>query len=131
MSYKTVLWNTLMMAVKHVLGPKRAVTPPGSPAARGLMNTAGRRVPLLAREPFPVELVTVEKLNEILRFIKLEHGEPQQNRIERLEQGLADTKQDLSEIKLLLMDVVTNVKQQKALADVPASSAVTPDGPPS
>ncbi|CAE8723714.1 unnamed protein product [Polarella glacialis] len=31
MSYKTVLWNSLMMAFKHLLGPKRAVTPPSSP----------------------------------------------------------------------------------------------------
>jgi len=121
MSYKTVLWNTLMMAVKHVLGPKRAVTPPGSPAARGLMNTAGRRVPLLAREPFPVELVTVEKLNEILSYVKLEHADTHKKRIDKLEDGLSEATQEIREMKFLLIEIASAVNKQ---APITAANAL-------
>ncbi|CAE7355066.1 PNC1 [Symbiodinium natans] len=47
MSYKTVLWNSLMMAFKHLLGPKRAMTPPEHPLEsqfRGGFTKMGFRV---------------------------------------------------------------------------------------
>jgi len=111
MSYKTVLWNTLMMAVKHLLGPKRALTPPGSPALSPA-PFSGPRVPLLAREPFPVELVTVEKLNEILSYLKLEHADTHRKRIDKLEEGLVEATQEIREVKFLLMDIASAVGKQ-------------------
>lgn len=107
MSYKTVLWNTLMMAVKHVLGPKRAITPPGSP-------TPVTRVPLLAREPFPAELVTTEKLNEILSYLKVVHGDEQHQRIAAVEDGLSEVRSEIREVKMLLRDLVVAARQQPA-----------------
>merc|ERR1712061_684647 len=60
MSFKTVLWNSLMMAFKHVLGPNRAITPIASPPRTPLGLERLPMMPLMAREPFPVELLTAE-----------------------------------------------------------------------
>jgi len=109
MLFKTVLWNTMMMAFKHLLGPKRPMTPPASPALTSCLS-AVRRVPLLGREPFPVEMMTVEKLNEILRFLKLEQADSHNERIDRLEGGLTQATQEIREVKLLLMEAL-NVKR--------------------
>jgi len=108
MLYKTVLWNTLMMAFKHLLGPKRAVTPPASPAAGSRLSVW--RVPLLGREPFPVEMLTVEKLNEILRFLKLQQADSHNQRIDKLEEGLAEATHGIREVKLLLMEALGHKK---------------------
>lgn len=121
MSYKTVLWNALMMAVKHLLAPKQvvAISPPGSPVPKAAY--AGPRVPLLAREPFPVELVTMEKLNEIASYLKMEYAnaDSQRNRIDKLENGLTEVTQEIREVKFLLMDLVSASKKQ----DAPSSQA--------
>lgn len=105
MLFKTVLWNTLMMAFKHLLGPKRAVTPPGSPFRETALSCV-RRVPLLGREPFPVEMITVDKLNEILRFLKLEQADSHNERIDRLEEGLTEATREMREVKLLLVEAL-------------------------
>merc|ERR1712139_685689 len=107
MSYKTVLWNTLVMAVKHLLGPSRAMTPPASPCPGRQANPM--RVPLMAREPFPAELLTTEKLNEIMSSLKLEHVNAQQRRLDKLEDGLHEVRQEIREVKYLLMDFVSSV----------------------
>jgi hypothetical protein len=117
MSYKTVLWNSFMMAVKHVLDPKTSftpqVTPPRTPDRT---SSPWRRMPLMAREPFPVELVTVEKLNEILSYLHMNQdgsNEQNQRRLDDLEVGLRKTKeglevatQEIREVKSLLLDLV-------------------------
>jgi len=105
MTYKTVLWNIIMMAFKHVLGPKRAVTPPASPAHGPLANL--RQVPSMAREPFPAELLTVEKLHEVLQYLKLEQATSNNQRIENLEEDLREAAQDIREVKLLLMEALS------------------------
>lgn len=116
MSYKTVLWNALMMAVKHLLAPKQvvAISPPGTPVPKAAY--AGLRVPLLAREPFPVELVTMDKLNEIASYLKMEYAnaDSQRNRIDKLENGLTEVTQEIREVKFLLMDLVAASKKQNA-----------------
>jgi len=106
MSYKTVLWNSLMMAVKHALGPKRAATPPGSPVVKSAAAERLARMPFLAREPFPVEMVTVEKLNEILSHLKMKDSASNQKRIDDLEAGLKGATQELREVKGLLKELV-------------------------
>jgi hypothetical protein len=111
MSYKTVLWNSLMMAVKHVLTPKRAPTPPGSPAPPPLSLSGLSRMPLMAREPFPVELVTVEKLNEILIHLKMKEHSSNQSRIVELEDGLKTATSEIREVKSLLRELVATTEQ--------------------
>lgn len=107
MSYKTVLWNTVMMAVKHLLAPSRAITPPGSPAPTVPKSL---RVPMLAREPFPVELFTEEKLNEILHYVKLNNSSEQEKRMSKLEEGLKDSKTEMQEVKQLLKEIASSIR---------------------
>lgn len=99
MSYKTILWNSIMMACKHMLQPRRALTPPGSPRTL-------QRLPLMAREPFPVELLTVEKLDEILGYLKMEPWSGDSRRLDMVEQRLDETKREIREIRHLLEQLV-------------------------
>lgn len=101
MSYKTVLWNSLMMAFKHLLGPKRAMTPPASPRAQSF-----RRMPLMAREPFPVELLTAEKLDEILGYLQVDRSVVVSKRLESLEKRLDETVGEIGEVKTLVKEML-------------------------
>merc|ERR1712050_502912 len=105
MSYKTVLWNSMMMSFKHVLGPARMKTPPATPPSlppRGPLS-----MPLMAREPFPVDLITNEKLDEILNYLRAtRHPSPRQDRQEVLEGRMIELSNEMNEIKGLLNHLV-------------------------
>jgi hypothetical protein len=106
MSYKTILWNSLMMFFKHALGPKRLVTPPGTPPAELAAMTLLRNVPpmaVMAREPFPAEM-TVEKLDEILGHLRTER--PEDKRVHKLENRLEEVNEDIKEMRKLLVALV-------------------------
>merc|ERR1719387_47012 len=103
MSYKTVLWNSLMMFFKHLLGPKRSVTPPASPVLKSLAPMA-----LMAREPFPVDL-TIDKLDEILEFLKAERSGMRASRVERLEARVDGVSDDVKEMRRLLAVLASNL----------------------
>ncbi|CAK9046232.1 unnamed protein product [Durusdinium trenchii] len=98
MSYKTILWNTLMMMFKHLLGPKRPMTPPDSPRP-GLLQ----QVPHMAREPFPAEY-TQEKLDEILDYLR--RGGSSGKKVEALENRLEEVSGELREVRKLLSQLV-------------------------
>eukprot|EP00747_Dinoflagellata_sp_TGD_P163876 gnl/TRDRNA2_/TRDRNA2_183065_c0_seq1.p1 gnl/TRDRNA2_/TRDRNA2_183065_c0~~gnl/TRDRNA2_/TRDRNA2_183065_c0_seq1.p1 ORF type:complete len:447 (-),score=95.50 gnl/TRDRNA2_/TRDRNA2_183065_c0_seq1:88-1428(-) len=107
MSYKTVLWNSLMMFFKHLLGPKRSVTPPASPVLKSLTPMA-----LMAREPFPVDL-TIDKLDEILEFLKAERSGMRASRVERLEARVDSVSDDVKEMRRLLAVLASNLQGEK------------------
>merc|ERR1712110_1172341 len=81
MSYKTLLWNSLMMVFKDLLGPKRMITPPATPL--GAVVARATMMPVMAREPFPAELLTSAKLDEILSYMK--HGKDGQSTSKKVE----------------------------------------------
>ncbi|CAJ1327005.1 unnamed protein product [Effrenium voratum] len=97
MSYKTILWNSLMMVFKHLLGPKRAKTPPESPKA------FLQHMPHMAREPFPAEY-TQEKLDEILDYLRRVGGSGK--KVEALEHRLDEVSGELREMRKLLVELV-------------------------
>jgi hypothetical protein len=104
MSYKTVLWNGLMQAFKTMLGPPRAITPPGSPFPKTTLPM------VMGREAFPSELVTTEKLNEILAYLKIEHEKKAgDRRVRKLEHQLDATMSEITEVKLLLSALVQKI----------------------
>jgi len=102
LSYKTVLWNSLMMGFKHILVPSRAVTPPATPTLQSLQPL----MPLMAREPFPVEVLTVEKLDEILHCLRMGPDLPTQRRIEKLEDRLDEATCEIREVRILMAQLV-------------------------
>mmetsp|Transcript_70374 Transcript_70374/g.111631 ORF Transcript_70374/g.111631 Transcript_70374/m.111631 type:complete len:80 (+) Transcript_70374:2-241(+) len=75
-------------------------------------------MPLMAREPFPVELLTVEKLNEILSYLHMNGSNEQtERRLDDLEavqrrtkEGLDEVKGEIREVKCLLMQLVAEKK---------------------
>lgn len=103
MSFKCVLWNALMMAFKKVLEPKRVVTPavtPGTPRADSV-------VPLFAREAFPAELGTSEKIHELLHLMRLQYeSEVSIAKVEALEARLTDLSEDLRRTNKMLYALV-------------------------
>eukprot|EP00933_Yihiella_yeosuensis_P046765 TRINITY_DN42377_c0_g1_i1.p1 TRINITY_DN42377_c0_g1~~TRINITY_DN42377_c0_g1_i1.p1 ORF type:complete len:395 (+),score=67.03 TRINITY_DN42377_c0_g1_i1:61-1185(+) len=110
MSYKTVLWNSLMMAIKHVLGPDRAKTPPASPTQQARQTIT---LPIFGREPFPVELLTKEKIHEI--YDSLRHRMHHDERIQSLERKLDSTVSEIKEVKHLLQALAVKVREQHHL----------------
>eukprot|EP00927_Polykrikos_kofoidii_P010926 TRINITY_DN14611_c0_g1_i1.p1 TRINITY_DN14611_c0_g1~~TRINITY_DN14611_c0_g1_i1.p1 ORF type:complete len:419 (-),score=50.03 TRINITY_DN14611_c0_g1_i1:234-1490(-) len=99
MSYKTVAWNSIMMIFKHLLSPRNEVTPPSSPCLRA------SSFPLMGREPFPIELLTADKLDEILQTLRLQNVDVNGKRIGRLEERLETVSDEIREIKHMLMTV--------------------------
>jgi len=109
MSYKTILWNSLMMAFKHMLGPRKELTPPASPMPAPRLPLV--RMPLMAREPFPAELLTAEKLDEILRYVRgsgaeVGNVEAHSRRLSTLESRVEEATGDIREVKSLLQQLV-------------------------
>jgi len=105
MSYKTVLWNSMMMIFKHLLGPKRIITPPATPLG---MAAKLAPLPLMAREPFPTELLTSAKLDEILNYLKGKEGRPNNRKVDVLENRVEALSSEVTEIKLMLRQLVQN-----------------------
>jgi len=105
MSYKTVCWNVVMMMFKHVLGPKRTITPPSTPPKLD-PATLVPPMPWMGRAPFPAELITVDKLDEILSYVKLDqsHG-----KVQKLESRMNHMTEELHEVKHLLGQLVHHV----------------------
>ncbi|CAK0849200.1 unnamed protein product, partial [Prorocentrum cordatum] len=102
MSYKTILWNSLMMAFKEL-------TPPASPMPAPRLPLV--RMPLMAREPFPAELLTAEKLDEILRYVRgsgaeVGNVEAHSRRLSTLESRVEEATGDIREVKSLLQQLV-------------------------
>lgn len=98
MSYKTVLWNSLMMIFKHILGPKRAMTPPASPRLESIKN-----MPLMAREPFPVEYLSQEKLDEILAYL---HRGSSNKKLDVLEHRVDEATGEIREVRKMLAELL-------------------------
>jgi len=98
MSYKTILWNSLMMIFKHLLGPKRAMTPPDSP------KPLVQHMPHMAREPFPAEY-TQEKLDEILDYLRGVGSSGK--KVEALENRLDEVSGELREVRKLLSELLS------------------------
>lgn len=106
MSYKTILWNSLMMIFKHLLGPKRAMTPPDSP------KSLVQHMPHMAREPFPAEY-TQEKLDEILDYLRRVGSSGK--RVEALEKRLDEVSVELREVRKLLSELVSRSADVRVL----------------
>lgn len=96
MSYKTVLWNSIMMTFKNML-QNREATPPATP----LYTTAF--LPTMGRELFPYDMLTEEKIDQILTHLRLQGSSRQ---IDKMEKRLAHVTDDVREIKALLREVV-------------------------
>merc|ERR1719188_501724 len=125
MSYKTILWNSLMMAFKHSLGPRKELTPPTSPAQPTRLPMV--RMPLMAREPFPAELLTAEKLDEILHYVRgstTEVARANQDRLDTLESRVEEATCDIREVKNLLQQLVVASKGDAS----PSRSDASPNG---
>merc|ERR1711920_393419 len=60
-------------------------------------------LPLMAREPFPVDLITVEKLDQILGFLKRDASRA---RVRAIEGRLNEVQRDMRDIKSLLVELV-------------------------
>jgi len=119
MSFKTVLWNSLMMAFKHLLAPMRQQTPPSSPP-RSPQQRAAPMMPFMAREPFPVELLTVEKLNQILSY--LQHKDSSVSvteRVRKIEDRLMDLSADVRAMTGLLAQLVESTERTRTLDGKP------------
>mmetsp|Transcript_73936 Transcript_73936/g.175967 ORF Transcript_73936/g.175967 Transcript_73936/m.175967 type:complete len:403 (-) Transcript_73936:183-1391(-) len=110
MSYKTVVWNSLMMAFRHMLGAKPAVTPPGTPPPAD-EESEKVSVSFFAREPFPLELVTNEKLDEILSHLKLQQSAVDEQRVDSIESRLGEVSSEMKEVKNLLAQLAESVKK--------------------
>jgi hypothetical protein len=108
MTYKTLLWNSIMMVFKHLLGPKRMITPPATPiGARAARLAAAVPLPLMAREPFPAELLTSAKLDEILNYLKHgKEGQTTNRKVDILESRVEELATDLKEITAMLQQLV-------------------------
>merc|ERR1712151_1485990 len=86
-----------MMTFKHLLQTREA-TPPATPQLH-----ASSLLPTMAREPFPYEMLTVEKLDAILHHLNLQGRDRQ---IEKMEQRLDLVSAEMREIKALLGIIV-------------------------
>jgi len=121
MSYKTVLWNSLMMAFKSALGPSRAITPPATPPPPALSLGP---LPLMAREPFPVDLITVEKLDQILSYLQHKHPDTiSQERVQILESQMTEVSNEMREVKALLAELVVVAKTNRPEGPPPGASS--------
>jgi len=123
MSYKTVCWNTLMMMFKHALGPKRPITPPATPPKLD-PATLLPPMPWMAREPFPAELITTDKLDVILGYIQ---RQPAQDRVNKLEGRMKLMSNEMREIKMMLRQVVSALGQPSPVHHDRTPGAARPD----
>lgn len=98
MTYRTVLWNSMMMYLKHILVP-RAPTPPGTPSTTPEHGPEAAPLPLFNRDPFPADLLTASKMDQIVTHLR--HN-PKIEKIESLETKVRCLSSDLQEIKSLL-----------------------------
>lgn len=115
MSYKTVLWNVLMMMIKSAVGPKRTLTPPASPRNRPLPMA------VMGRDAF-VDPMAAEKLDEILEYIR--GGTPQEpvsRRVGAVEHRLEQVSSEIQEIKGLLQHLVATSPSRERAAAVAAA----------
>lgn len=108
MSYKTVCWNAVMMMFKHALGPKRAVTPPATPP-RLDPSSLIPPMPWMGRMPFPAELITVEKLDQILSYVK---SDAEHAKVHKLENRMNQMSHEIKEVKHLLGELVHHMNGQ-------------------
>lgn len=118
MSYKTVLWNSLMMVFKHLLGPKRTITHCNQLKQRSEMLAT--RMPTLGREPFAAEMLTPEVIVEILEKLRLGGSD---RRVEALERRLDEVQR---EARQQLDEVLGELRAlRRLLASIPESSEST------
>jgi len=105
MSYKTVVWNAVMMMFKQVLGPKRIVTPPRTPPR---LDTAALVPPMpgMGRDTFPAELITSEKLDHVLSYLK---SDSSGSKVQKLEGRIAHISQELGDVKHLLHELMSRL----------------------
>eukprot|EP00929_Paragymnodinium_shiwhaense_P118362 TRINITY_DN90292_c0_g1_i1.p1 TRINITY_DN90292_c0_g1~~TRINITY_DN90292_c0_g1_i1.p1 ORF type:complete len:474 (-),score=60.76 TRINITY_DN90292_c0_g1_i1:126-1547(-) len=102
MSYKTVLWNSIMMTIKSWLS-RREVSPPSTPIAISTL------VPTMGRVPFPYEMLTVEKLDELLDALRHPGDHERGRQIDNIERRLDKVTDEMKEIKDMLSTVVSLV----------------------
>jgi len=102
LSYKAVLWNAFMMMVKSSLGPKRPTSPPQTPQAWARNVPA---FPLMGRDAFNDE-ASAKRLEEILAHLKRGRRGQLDERIAGLEERLAVLRDDLHEVRNLLLRLV-------------------------
>jgi len=103
-SYKTILWNSVMMMFKYWLTPHSVVTPPST--TKSFIELPPMQ--WMMREPFPVDLVTGEKLDQIISY--LQAGPQTQKRVSIIEKRLDEVSCELKEIKSLLVQVLQQAK---------------------
>jgi len=97
MSYKTVLWNALMMAVKSKLEPPKPMTPPMTPPPEEQARSV-----FMGRDVLELD-AAAEKLDEVLKHIRRDGTS---ERIAKLERHMQHTTEEISEIKYLLQQFV-------------------------
>merc|ERR1712046_455052 len=108
---KAVLFNSVMMAFKHMLQGSRALTPPGSPSA---LDTIAR-LPILGRQAFPVELLTADKLSEILSYIQGGKARQIERQVDRIDQRMDDIAGEVRSVKHLLTQLVNKTSSGESL----------------
>jgi len=107
MTWKTVLHNALMMALKHHLSPLKAMTPPSSPRSKS------RELPATSfRAAVPTE-VMAEKLDQLMdtfgtasleKFHNIEHRtHAVEGSINKVRSEIQNLSSDMQQIKQLLI----------------------------
>jgi len=115
MSYKTVLWNSLMMVFKHLLGPKRSTITHCNQLEQQ-SELSATRMPTLGREPFAAEMLTPEVIDEVLEKLRLGGSDRRVEALERrLDEVQRDARQQLDEVLGELRAV------RRLLASIPES----------
>uniref|UniRef100_A0A7S2MLM6 Uncharacterized protein n=1 Tax=Zooxanthella nutricula TaxID=1333877 RepID=A0A7S2MLM6_9DINO len=102
MSYKTVLWNAFMMAVKNRLGPKRLATPPLTPVPMAPMTPSAI---FMGRDAFNDE-TAVAKLDEIVQHLRGDRSNKMENKVQVLEKQIGSVSEEMRDIKGLLQCLV-------------------------
>mmetsp|Transcript_21609 Transcript_21609/g.50462 ORF Transcript_21609/g.50462 Transcript_21609/m.50462 type:complete len:475 (+) Transcript_21609:25-1449(+) len=111
---KAVLWNSVMMAFKHALGPTRHHTPPGSPKAWQRIPSC----PLMGRQPFPVQVLTEEKIEQMMGYLSSSKQNAEvKKRVNSIDRRMEDMGGEVREVRELLTKLVSAASTSEASGD--------------
>lgn len=143
MSYKTVIWNSLMMAMRQRLVRQKtrrmtaaAAADPGTPQQRRPPPSPTQaRLPGAFREPFPLEFLALEKLDRILEWVEtsMDQQSSVPAQIARLEastlHSYAEIRECLCEMQRELRELRREMRPLLLTKGKTATSTQPPQGP--